>query len=337
MGAVGSGCPQPVPDGILEIDRPSMEDTMPKLAARTSATTRSGSAATRPGWIKRLTGRESYVAFWFLLPALAMLVLLRLWPLGGAIATSTQASGLGKTGFVGMDNYVRILQDATFLNALKVTLLFTVLVNPFQIVLALLFAVLLVQKIPAVGLWRSIIFLPAAVPQSVSAVIWGIVFRPDGPMNGALKVLGIPQQPFLTSPSQALLSIIVIVSWVGVGFWMMFLIAGLKDIPAELYEAAEVDGAGSLRKFFSVTIPQLRRPLLFVLVADTVANFLVFAPVQILTKGGPTGSTDLVMVEIFNKAFTTGDLAGATAGTVLLVLVVLAVVTAQFRLLPGRD
>jgi multiple sugar transport system permease protein len=281
--------------------------------------------------------REGYVAFWFLLPAVAMLFLLRLWPLGQAIVASTQASGFAKTGFVGLENYARVLQDATFLNALKVTLIFTVLVNPFQVILALLFAVLLVQRLPAVGVWRSIIFLPAVIPQSVSAVIWGIIFRPDGPLNGALGVLGLPAQPFLTSPAQSLASIIIIVSWVGVGFWMMFLIAGLKDVPQELYEAADVDGAGSIRKFFSVTLPQLRRPLLFVLVADTVANFLVFAPVQILTKGGPTGSSDLVMVEIFTKAFTTGDLAGASAATVLLVLVVLAVVTLQFRLLPGKD
>lgn len=281
--------------------------------------------------------REGYVAFWFLLPAVAMLFLLRLWPLGQAIVASTQASGFAKTGFVGLENYARVLQDATFLNALKVTLIFTVLVNPFQVILALLFAVLLVQRLPAVGVWRSIIFLPAVIPQSVSAVIWGIIFRPDGPLNGVLGVLGLPAQPFLTSPAQSLASIIIIVSWVGVGFWMMFLIAGLKDVPQELYEAADVDGAGSIRKFFSVTLPQLRRPLLFVLVADTVANFLVFAPVQILTKGGPTGSSDLVMVEIFTKAFTTGDLAGASAATVLLVLVVLAVVTLQFRLLPGKD
>ena len=286
---------------------------------------------------RRWTRRQGFAAFWFLLPALAMLVLLRLWPLGGAIVNSTQAAGFAKTGFVGIDNYIRVLQDPTFLGALKVTLLFTLLVNPFQIILALLFAVLLVQRLPAVGVWRSIVFLPAAIPQSVSAVIWGIILRPDGPLNGALRLLGISPQPFLTSPAQSLPSIIIIVSWVGVGFWMMFLIAGLNDVPQELYEAADVDGAGSLRKFFSVTLPQLRRPLLFVLVADTVSNFLVFGPVQILTKGGPAGSTDLVMVEIFNKAFITGDLAGASAATVLLVLVVLAVVSLQFRLLPGRD
>jgi multiple sugar transport system permease protein len=310
---------------------------MPQLAESNRPGLGPRSTKGKPGWLRRLSTREGFVAVWFLLPALAMLLILRLWPLASAAVTSTQASGFVRRGFVGLENYQRLLQDPSFLNALKVTLLFTVLVNPFQIILALLFAVLLVQRIPAVGVWRSIIFLPAAVPQSVSAVIWGIVFRPDGPFNGALHGLGIGPQPFLTSPSQALASIIIIVSWVGVGFWMMFLIAGLKDIPPDLYEAADVDGAGAMRKFFSVTLPQLRRPLLFVLVADTVSNFLVFAPAQILTKGGPRGSTDLVMVEIFNKAFTTGDVAGASAGTLLLVLVVLVVVAVQFRLLPGRD
>jgi multiple sugar transport system permease protein len=286
---------------------------------------------------RRRGAREAGVAALFLLPALLALVLLRLWPLAEAIGTSTQAAGLGKSGFVGLDNFARILGDATFLDALKVTLLFTLVVNPFQILLALAFAVILVQRIPAVGVWRSLIFLPSAVPQSVSAIIWGIAFRPDGPLNGTLRLLGIPAQPFLTSEGQALMCIVLVVSWVGIGFWMMFLIAGLNDIPRELYEAASVDGAGWFRTFFTITIPQLRRPLLFVLVADTVANFLIFAPVQILTRGGPNGSTNLVMVEIFNRAFVTGDAAGAAAGTILLVLVVLAIVSIQFRLLPGKE
>lgn len=306
--------------------------TRPSRPAASEQPTRSVARSRR-----RRGAREAGVAALFLLPALLALVLLRLWPLADAVGTSTQAAGLGKSGFVGLDNFVRILGDATFIDALKVTLIFTVVVNPFQILLALAFAVILTQRIPAVGVWRSLIFLPSAVPQSVSATIWGIAFRPDGPLNGALRLLGIPAQPFLTSEGQALMCIVLVVSWVGIGFWMMFLIAGLNDIPRELYEAASVDGAGWFRTFFTITIPQLRRPLLFVLVADTVANFLIFAPVQILTRGGPNGSTNLVMVEIFNRAFVTGDAAGAAAGTILLVLVVLAIVSIQFRLLPGKE
>jgi multiple sugar transport system permease protein len=160
--------------------------------------------------------------------------------------------------------------------------------------------------------------------------------RPDGLLNALLAPLGIGEQRFLTSPDQALWSIILIVSWIGVGYWMTFLIAGLQDIPKSLYEAVTIDGANAWQRFRYVTLPQLRRPLTFVLVANTVANFLVFAPVQILTKGGPQGSTNLVMNEIYQRAFLTGDKSSAAAATVVLVLIVLVVVAIQFRLMTDR-
>ncbi|GAA2410385.1 hypothetical protein GCM10010191_19060 [Actinomadura vinacea] len=156
-------------------------------------------------------------------------------------------------------------------------------------------------------------------------------------LNGILGALGLPDQPFLTSPTQSLLSIIILVSWVGVGYWMMFLIAGLKDIPYSTYEAAAIDGAGWWRTFFRITLPQLRRPLLFVLVADTVANFMVFAPVEILTGGGPEGSTNLIMFDTYQRAYVTGDLPAAAAETFILLGIALTVVWIQFRLLPKGD
>ncbi|WP_171006163.1 sugar ABC transporter permease [Microbacterium sp. 4NA327F11] len=217
------------------------------------------------------------------------------------------------------------------------TLLFSVVINPLQIALALLLAVLLTQTVPLVGLWRTFILLPVAVPQIVSAIIWGVLFRPDGPFNSVLVALGLPAVPWLTSPDMALWSIVIICSWVGVGYWMTFLVAGIKDIPETLYEAAQLDGAGPWRRFTNITLPGLRRPLLFVLVADTVANFLVFAPVRQLTRGGPEGSTNLIMNTIFERAYQIGDLPAASAATTILVLIVVVVVGIQFRLLPGKD
>ncbi len=117
--------------------------------------------------------------------------------------------------------------------------------------------------------------------------MWGVALRPDGLVNSVLVALGLEPQRFLTSSDQALASIILIVSWIGIGYWMTFIIAGLQDIPRSLYEAVRIDGANRWQQFRFVTLPQLRRPLTFVLVANTVANFLVFAPVQILTAGGP--------------------------------------------------
>lgn len=274
----------------------------------------------------------------FLLPALLALLVLRVWPMLEALIVSLQLGppGAPPVGY-GLGNYTFLLNSPTFLTTVKTTLLFAVIVNPLQIVLALLLALLLSRSLPGVRLWRTLVFLPIAVPQAVAAIVWGVAFRPDGPLNAVLSLVGIGPQPFLTSPSQALASLIVLVSWVGVGYWMMFLIAGLLDIPRSVYEAAAIDGANAWQSFRSITLPLLRRPLTFVLVADTVANFLVFAPVQILTQGGPLGSTQLAMYDIYDQAFRAGDLPLANAETVLLVALLLVIVGIQFRLLGNQE
>ncbi len=277
---------------------------------------------------------DSLAAAVFLAPALVAVVVLRLWPACEALHASLLAP---RAINFSLDNYRYIFTDRTFLNSLEVTLLYSVVVNPLQIALALMLALLLARELPLVGLWRTLILLPVAIPQSVSAVIWGVAFRPDGPLNAALALFGIGAQRFTTSPGQALASIIVVVSWIGIGYWMTFLIAGLQEIPPSLYEAAAMDGANRWQRLRHITIPQLRRPLTFVLVANTVANLLVFAPVQILTKGGPDGATDLIMNEIYTRAFVTGDTSSAAAASVVLVVVTLVVVAVQFRLMTPRE
>jgi multiple sugar transport system permease protein len=275
-------------------------------------------------------GTTTVVALLFLAPIALAVVVLRLWPAILAVEQSLIAPGMD--GY-SLANYTYIFSDPAFLNSLKTTFLFLIIVNPLQIGLALALALLMNARLPGIGLWRTLVLLPIAIPPSVSAVVWGVAMRPDGPLNGVLASLGLSPMRFLTSPDQALASIILIVSWVGVGYWMTFLLAGLQDIPRSLYEAIAIDGANALQAFRYVTLPQLRRPLTFVLVANTVANFLVFAPVQILTQGGPEGSTDLIMNEIYSRAFVSGDISSGYAATVVLLLMVLVVVAAQFRLM----
>ncbi len=287
----------------------------------------------RPPRLGRRQG-EWLAAAGFLAPALLAVVVLRLWP---TLQAALVAFGVGLSKGPSLANFRFLFADPEFTGSLLTTALYSLLVNPIQIALALALAVLLNRALPGVGLWRTLVLLPVAVPQVVSAVIWGVAMRPDGPLNALFQACGFAQQPFLTSPRQALGSIIIIVSWIGVGYWMTFLIAGMKDIPTQYYEAAAIDGANAWQRFWKITLPLLRRPLTFVLVADTVSNFLVFAPVQVLTKGGPQGSTNLVMNEIFTRAFDQGDTAGAAAATTILVLVVVAVVTIQFRLMLRKD
>jgi multiple sugar transport system permease protein len=296
---------------------------------------------TRPGGAGRPRRRglgDLPIALTFLAPALVAAAVLRIWPAlrAGWDSLHTTPLGILPSSWAGLDQFRSLFGDPTFLNSLKVTALFGVIINPLQIAVALALAVLFGQELRGVGVMRTVVVLPVAIPQSVSAVIWAIAFRPDGPLNGTLQLFGLSPLRYLTSPGQALWSIMLVVSWIGVGYWMLFLVAGLKEIDPNLYEAAALDGAGAWQRFRFVTVPQLRRQLGFVLVADTISNLLLFAPVQILTKGGPNGRTDVIMNDIFERAYVQGDVGAAAAGTLVLVAIALLIVVLQFRLL-ARD
>jgi multiple sugar transport system permease protein len=265
----------------------------------------------------------------FLGPALLALIAFRLAPAAIAVIESFRTPD----GF-GLENYAALFTSPTFVNSATVTLVFSLIINPVQVAIALALGLLLNQSVPGQTLARIAVFLPVAAPLAVASLVWGIAMRPsDGPINAMLELFGLSPQPWLTSPDQALLSIMIIVTWAGVGYWTVFIIAGLREIPEELYEAATIDGAGWWKSLFEITLPMLRRTILFVLVANTVGNFLIFAPVQILTRGGPQGSTDLFIYQIYEQAFTFADISAASAGVVVLLLVMLSFVALQFRLL----
>jgi multiple sugar transport system permease protein len=284
---------------------------------------------------RRKARRITLIALAMLAPALVTLVMMRVVPLVSAVGLSFQHVSLatGETTFDGLANYIYLFGDPNFHSVLVVTLVFNLVLNPVIVIVSTALALLLVQNIPLVGLWRSMIFVPAAVPGAVVALIWSTALQPDGLVNGLLEAVGLPAQPFLTSANQAAFSIGIMVTWGALGYWMIFIIAGLKDIPGSLYEAAALDGAGWWRRLFAITLPLLKRPMAFVLIACTVGSFLLFAPVQILTKGGPNGSTNLIMYDIYNRAYLLGDMGVGQAEVVVLMLILSVIVLIQFRLL----
>ncbi|MCE2489725.1 MAG: sugar ABC transporter permease [Anaerolineae bacterium] len=286
-----------------------------------------------------MTGRERYIPYLFLLPALALIIIFNLFPTIATLIESLHGNSLVRGGrvFVGLGNFNRVLNDPVFWKSMQVTGLFSILVNPIQVALALGLALLANSKVRGITVFRSIYLLPVAVSINVTTVVWGLMLNSEGGLiNGILNLVGIERQPFLISPSHALWSIIILATWKGVPLWTLFFLAGLQGIPQTVLEAARIDGAGRWQSFRFVTLPLLRGVLLFVLVADTVANFLLFAPVLLLTRGGPQLSTNLVMYETYRRGFVYGDLGVSSAMLSLMLLLVFAVIGVQFTLLRRR-
>ncbi len=236
--------------------------------------------------------------------------------------------------FIGLANYLELAQDSVILQATFNTIVFNLVVTSAQVVLALGLAVLVNRKGRGIALLRSTYFIPVVVSLVVASIIWNLMYLPDnGLLNGLLGLLGLPHQPFLTSRTQAMPAVMGMVIWKGVGYWMVILLAGLKDIPEGIQEAAIVDGATPVRRFFFITLPLVSPTLLFVVVADTVINFLLFVPVYVMTQGGPSDSTTLLMFEVYRNAFVYTRFGYAAAISTLLLLVTVLAVTIQMRFL----
>ncbi|KKB12672.1 hypothetical protein VE25_05930 [Devosia geojensis] len=271
-----------------------------------------------------------------LAPALIGLVVFRLYPIALAAGDSFFNVLRGQRVFVGFDNYIALLTDSIFWNSLWVTLWFNLLINPIQIALALGLALLYVQQFKGVTFYRILFLIPIGVSLPTAVIIWRIMLSQDGLVNGVLGIAGVPAQPWLTAQSLALYSIIAIATWKGISYWMIFIIGGLQNISPEIYDAAKVDGVKPWQQLFYITIPLLRPTLLFVLVADVSINFLLFAPIFMLTQGGPADSTNVLMYEAYKSGFIFGDMGRAMAIIVVVVAILLVIVGLQFRLLSGK-
>jgi ABC-type sugar transport system permease subunit len=168
----------------------------------------------------------------------------------------------------------------------------------------------------------------------VASILWDLLYHPDqGLLNSVLVAIGLPPQPFLTSDRQAMASVIAMVTWKGVGYWTIIFLAGLQAIPTVFREAATIDGASGWHYFWRITLPLLMRTIIFVIVADTSINFLLFVPMYVMTQGGPLDSTTVIMLEIYRNAFTYFRLGYASAMSAVLVTAMLLVVFVQFRML----
>ena len=227
-----------------------------------------------------------------LLPALAGILIFKIYPIFSAVITS-----FIRKGAFSLRTYEILFQDKTFWNSLMVTLRMNVVMIPLQIVVSLILALLVNSEVKGVGVFRSIYYLPVTMAISVASVTWALMMNVNnGVFNSVLSIFGIPKQGFFTDAGQALWSIVIMATWKGCGYWMMYLLAGLKGVDVSLYESAKLDGAGFFTTLFKITLPLISRAMLFVVVANTSANFLLFAPTKLITEGGPQNSTNVLMM-----------------------------------------
>lgn len=289
--------------------------------------------------IRSRTSRQSATALLMAIPALAGLLLFILLPFAAALALAFTDLRLGSplpVKFVGFAQFIQLFNDPDFIQALLNNLLFAAVVVPLQTVLALALALLLNQGLPGTVAFRTLFFMPVVFPMSLVSVIWSLIYAPgpDGMMNAFLEWASFglwEARDFLRDPLLALPGIMLLSIWQGVGFQMVILLAGLQAIPQSLYEAAALDGAGRWQQLLHITLPQLRNPLIFVMLITTILAFRLFDQVQIMTRGGPDNATTTVIYEMVQSAFARQQVALASAMTVVFFLLVLAVTWLQRR------
>lgn len=293
------------------------------------------------GWWHKHKNRNYVIAFLFVFPALLNFFLFRYLPIIWAARTSFYRYSFfrGFEGFVGLDHYIKIFtDDPQFLNSLKVTLLFALTKVPIQVVLALALAVFAARNIPGMGAMRAIIFIPVVTSFIVVSIVWGMMLNKDvGLINAILQTIGMPRMEFLTSKTNALPSIITITIWKDVGYSVIVLVAAMKGIGETYYEVATVLGANAWQKFRYVTMPMLRRALMFVIVMGTLSAFQVFIPIYQLTRGGPRDTTNVIVYYTYKKAFQFGEMDYAAALSIVLLIIMLLFSVVQMRLMRSEE
>ncbi|MFI8946308.1 carbohydrate ABC transporter permease [Streptomyces sp. NPDC053750] len=269
----------------------------------------------------------------FVAPALLGFVVFLLWPtLRGIYLSFTRFNLLTPAQWVGLDNYVRMVNDPIFWESLRVTVVYVVVNIGVQTVAALVIAVLL-QRLTQSSLLRGIVLTPYLMSNVVAGVVWlWILDTQLGIGNELVAGLGLDRIPFLADETWAVPTIALINVWRHVGYTALLLFAGLQAIPGDMYEAAKVDGASEWRMFRRITLPLLRPVLAVVLIMTVIGSFQVFDTVAVTTAGGPANATNVLQFYIYGAAFGRFQFGYASAMSVALLVVLSAITFVQYRL-----
>ncbi|KLU58426.1 sugar ABC transporter permease [Paenibacillus sp. VT-400] len=279
--------------------------------------------------------REAQIAGWlFVSPMVLGFTLLLLFPMGLALYMSlTDWPLLGDHHFIGLDNYWNIMTDAMFWKVLANTVYFTAGLVPLNIVLALLLALLLSRNLRGIGIFRTAIFVPVMTSLIVWAIVWKLMYATEsGLINQLLLMAGIKGPAWLYNEDLAMPAVIVTSVLKNVGLNMVLFIAAIQQVPRSLYEAATLDGAGKRGTFFHVTLPMITPTVFLTVVMTVIGSLKVFGQIYVMTQGGPSNSTKVLVYYIWEKAFKLFQFGYASALAYVLFFIVLILTLLQWQL-----
>lgn len=281
---------------------------------------------------KSKIGNEK-AGYLFILPYYLFFVFMLLLPIVNTVINSfTDYDLYEKKDFIGLQNYINLFQDELFLQALKNTLIYSVLYIVPSMVLGLLLALLLSKESRGFKFFRAAFYIPYVISMVCASTIWLWIFDPaKGVLNQLLKTLGFSASTWLKDPKLAMGCVVVVSVWKSLGYCMLINLSGIKGIPGYLYEAARLDGANGFQRFRYITLPMLQLTTFFLFITSCISSFNVFEQVNVLTAGGPLNTTTTVVHQIYTRGFTQFKMGYASAMSVILLLIITVITLINFR------
>ena len=285
--------------------------------------------------ISKSTLNEWKWGYIMIFPTFIGLMVLNIIPAIETLILSFEKAGaFGKSTWIGLDNYKNLIQDPAVIRAVYNTLGYTIISVPAIVILSLIVAVLLNQKIKGTSVYRTIYFLPMVAAPAAIAMVWRWLFNSEyGLINYLLSTIGINGPKWITDPNVALISIVIVGVWSAIGYNMVLLLAGLQEIPKDYYEAASIDGASPLRKFFTITVPLVSPTLFFVVVTSIISAFQVFDIIFMMIDKTSTAieSTQSLVYLFYKHSFVLNDKGYGSAILMLLLAIIMIVTVIQVK------
>lgn len=293
--------------------------------------------ASKPRRRRSFERRLERTAYLFLLPAAVLLIIFCVVPMIGSFYVSTQKMGvdLSRAEFVGLDNYVKALSDRRFIQSIGTTLKYTAVEVPLQMIIGVLLSAILARNTRVNKLFRGIYFLPVVASAVTVGVTWQLVMHSNvGIFTYWLKLLGVPDANLLNNTKTALYVVVFVAIWKTFGISAIILVSAIQNIPDSLFEAAAMDGAGTVRQFFSITLPSIMPSFWFLLMTRIIGSLQMFDIVYTMTGGGPSRSTTTMVVYIYDQAFNSMNKMGyATAMSEFLFAFIMLITMGMYYLM----